>query len=332
MINPIDRVPLGRTGLEVSRLGIGGAPLGGLYSDISEDAASATVERALDLGVNLFDTAPLYGSGRSESRYGRVLPRHERSSFVISTKVGFALVPENPANEEVFFPFEKAPPQRPACDYSYDGAMRSFEESLKRFQLDHVDILYIHEPVGFYDETLKGAYLALRKLREQRLVRALGVAMNQAEMLIRFAEEAEFDCFQLAGRYTLIEHVPIQTFLPLCAAKQISVIIGSPYNSGILATGAKPGARYKYLDAPPDILEKVRRIETVCDRYSVPLKAAALQFPLAHPAVAAVIPGCRSAAEVEENYRMVSHPIPSEFWGELRECGLFPAEVPVPVA
>jgi D-threo-aldose 1-dehydrogenase len=204
--------------------------------------------------------------------------------------------------------------------------MRSIEESLKRLQLQHVDIVYIHEPDGFYDETMKGAYRALRKLREQGLVKAVGVAMNQAEMLIRFAKEAEFDCFQLAGRYTLLEHAPLKDFLPLCAAKKISVIIGSPYNSGILATGAKPGARYKYLDAPPDIVEKVRQIEAVCHRHSVPLKAAALQFPLAHPAVAAVIPGCRSAAEVEENFRMVSHPIPQEFWEEMRETNLIPSE------
>ena len=156
--------------------------------------------------------------------------------------------------------------------------------------------------------------------------------MNQSEMLIRFAHEAEFDCFQLAGRYTLLEHAPLKDFLPLCEANQISVIIGSPLNSGILASGSKPGARYKYLDAPSDVLETVRRIEDVCDHYFVPLAAAALQFPLAHPAVAAVIPGCRSAAEVEENFRMVSHSIPSEFWLELREKGLIPSEAPVPLA
>jgi D-threo-aldose 1-dehydrogenase len=324
------RARLGKTPLEVSRLGLGGAPLGGLYTDISENAASAAVERALALGINLFDTAPLYGSGKSESRYGRVLPRHQRSSFIISTKVGFSLVPENPAqDEDIFFPFENPPPLRPACDYSYDGAMRSLEESLKRLQLDRVDIMYIHDPVGFYDETMKGAYQALRKLRDQGVVGAVGAAMNQAEMMIRFAQEGEFDCFQLAGRYTLIEHAPLKDFLPLCAAKQISVIIGSPYNSGILATGAKPGARYKYLDAPPEILEKVRQIEAVCGRHSVPLKAAALQFPLGHPAVAAVIPGGRSAAEVEENHQMLSLPIPSEFWLELRETGLIPSEAPV---
>lgn len=317
--------------MKVTRLGVGGCPIGGLYVDMTEDAATRTIERAFALGLNFFDTAPLYGSGKSESRLGQVLFRHDRASFAIATKVGFALVPIDPnSNEEIFFPFQNAPPLRPACDYSYDGAMRSFEESLKRLHLDRVDVLHVHDPVDFYDETMKGALRALLELREQRLITAIGAAMNQSEMLVRFAHEGLFDCFLLAGRYTLLEHGALKELLPLCVQKNISVIIGGPYNSGILATGAESGAKYNYLDAPNDVLEKVRQITAVCHQYEVPLKAAALQFPLAHPAVAAVVPGCGSASEVEENFRMVAHSIPPDFWNELRRRGLLPAEAPIP--
>jgi D-threo-aldose 1-dehydrogenase len=330
-MNPTEKVSLGKTGVKVTRLGIGGCPLGGLYRDLSEEAATATVERALALGLNFFDTAPLYGAGKSESRLGRILAKHHRSTFVLATKVGFALVPIDPnANEEIFFPFENAPPLRPACDYSYDGAMRSFEESLKRLHLDHVDVLHLHEPAGFYDETMQGAFRALLKLREQGLITVLGAAMNQVEMLIRFAHEGGFDCFLLALRHTLLEHWAFKELLPLCAEKQISLIIGAPYSSGILATGAIPGAKYCYLDPPKDVLEKVRQIEAVCQDYSVPLKAAALQFTLCHPAVASVVPGCGSVSEVEENFRMLSYPIPSEFWSELQRRKLVPEQIFIP--
>lgn len=330
-MNPVKKVPLGRTALKVTRLGIGGCPIGGLYVDMTEDEATMTIERALALGLNFFDTAPLYGSGKSESRLGRVLLRHDRASFAIATKVGFALVPFDPnSNEEIFFPFQNAPPLRPACDYSYDGVMRSFEESLKRLHLDRVDVIHVHDPLDFYEETMKGALRALLELREQRLVTAIGAAMNQSEMLVRFAHEGLFDCFLLAGRYTLIEQGALNELLPLCAQKNISVIIGGPYNSGILATGAKSGAKYNYLDAPKEVLEKVRQIAAVCDQYAVPLKAAALQFPLSHPAVAAVVPGCGSVSEVEENFRMVAHSIPLELWTELRKRRLLPEEAPIP--
>jgi D-threo-aldose 1-dehydrogenase len=228
--------------------------------------------------------------------------------------VGFALVPiDANSNEEIFFPFQNAPPLRPACDYSYDGAMRSFEESLKRLHLDRVDVVHVHDPVDFYDETMKGALRALLELREQRLITALGAAMNQSEMLVRFAHDGFFDCFPLAGRYSLIEQGALKELLPLCALKNISVIVEGPYNSGILATGAKSGAKYNYLDAPSEVLERVRQIAAVCDQYAVPLKAAALQFPLSHPAVAAVVPGCGSATEVEENSRVETDSIRLEF-------------------
>jgi len=215
-------------------------------------------------------------------------------------------------------------------DFSYDGTMRSLEESLKRLGLDRVDIVYIHDPDEHYDEAIRGAYPALRKLRSEGVIGAIGVGMNQAGLLLRFAREGEFDCFLLAGRYTLIDHTGLVELLPLCVEKRVSVIIGGPYNSGILATGASPGALYDYERAPLPILDKVRKCEAACSRYGVPLKAAALQFPLAHPAVAAVIPGVRSLAEVEENFRMMSCPILRYFWAELRAEGVLPSEAPVP--
>ena len=195
-MNPIEKVSLGTTGVQVTRLGFGGCPVGGLYRDPGEDMSTATVERALELGVNFFDTAPLYGAGTSETRLGRILAGHPRSSFALATKVGFALVPIDPnSNEDIFFPFENAPPLRPANDYSYDGAMRSFEGSLKRLKLDYVNVLHIHEPADFYDETINGAFRALLKLREQGLIKALGAAMNQVEMPIRFVPPRGVDYF-----------------------------------------------------------------------------------------------------------------------------------------
>lgn len=330
-MNPLAKVQLGRTKLQVTRLGLGGAPLGGLYKDLSEEAATATVRRALELGINFFDTAPLYGCGKSEQRLGRGLAGVPRGSIVVATKVGYALFPQDAVRDEnVFFPFDNPPPLRPTFDFSYDAVMRSFEESLKRLSLDRIDILHIHDPDDHWEQAIQRGYPALHKLRTQGRIGAVGAGMNQAAMLARFAREGEFDCFLLAGRYTLIDHTALPELLPLCAQKRISIILGGPYNSGILATGARPGATFNYVAAPPELLEKVRRIEAVCAKYSVPLKAAALQFPLAHPAVAAVIPGARSVAEVEENFRLLSHPIPAEFWAELRQENLLPPEAPVP--
>lgn len=332
-MNPTDKIQLGKTKLWVTRLGLGGTALGGLYKDMSDEMATDTVRRTLDLGINFFDTAPLYGSGKSEMRLGRSLSGHARNSFVVATKVGYVLVPEDPAKDErIFFPFDNPPPLRPAFDFGRDAVMRSLEESLRRLNLDHIDILHIHDPDDHWEQAIKGAYPALHDLRSQGVIGALGAGMNQSELLVRFAREGEFDCFLLAGRYTLIDHTALHELLPLCTQKRTSIIIGGPYNSGILATGARPGATFDYVEASPEMLEKVSRIEGICARYAVPLKAAALQFPLAHPAVAAVIPGARSVAEVEENFRLLSHSIPGEFWAELREGKLLPPEVPVPEA
>lgn len=328
-MNPAQKVPIGKTGLRVTRMGMGGAALGGLYREVSDDSAAAAVDAALALGINHFDTAPLYGHGRSEHRMGEALRVRPRDSFVLSTKVGRLLAPAPSGAVQSPF-FERPAPFEPVFDFSYDGVMRSFEESLRRLGLDRVDILYIHDPDQNYDQALLGAYPALHKLRSERAVSAIGAGMNQAEMLARFAREGDFDCFLLAGRYTLIDHSGLAELLPLAEQKKISIVVGGPYNSGILAGGTLSGAMFNYQTAPPEIVEKVRNVEQVCARHSVSLKAAALQFPLAHPAVASVIPGARSAAEVQENFRLMSAPIPHDFWQELKAEKLLPEEAPIP--
>ena len=330
-MDPIAKLGIGRTDLKVTRLGFGGVPLGGLYRDVSEKEAEATVRRALDLGINYFDTAPIYGFGKSEIRLGRELATCSRDSIVVATKVGYTLVPDDgKPDEKVFHRFDNVPPLRPIFDYSYDGIMKTFAGSLQRLNLSYVDILNIHDPDDHWKEAIEIAYPALHKLRTEGVVRAIGVGMNQAEMLARFAREGDFDCLLVAGRYTLIDHTALRDLLPVCQSKHISVIIGGPYNSGILATGARPGATYNYVDASPAVIEKVAAIEAVCERHHVPLPAAALQFPLAHPAVAAIIPGARSAAEVERNVELLNLPIPKDFWKELQHLNLLPHETPVP--
>ncbi len=328
-MDPLAKVQLGKTNLRVTRLGLGGAPLGGLYQDVPEETVVATVRRALELGLNFFDTAPLYGHGKSEIRMGRGLAGRPADSRVLATKVGRVLVPVEAGKLEKD-EFDNPAPFKPVFDFSYDGVMRSFEESLKRLNVERIDILHIHDPDDHYEQAIKGAYPALEKLRAQGLIRAVGAGMNQAEMLARFARAGDFDCFLLAGRYTLIDHTGLKELLPLCVEKRIGIIIGGPYNSGVLATGARPGAKFNYADAPREVLEKVRRVEQVCARHKVPMRAAALQFPLAHPAVAAVIPGARSVGELEENFRLMSHAIPADFWAELRQEKIIPPEAPTP--
>lgn len=330
-MNPIEKVAIGKTDLKVTRLGFGSVPLGGLYDDPTEDIAGATVRRTLQLGINYFDTAPIYGFGKAETRLGRELAKCDRASIVVATKVGYTLVPdEGPKDSKVFHRFVNTPPLRPIFDYSYDGIMRTFAGSLQRLNLSRVDILNIHDPDHNWEDAIKVAYPAVHKLRSQGVVRAIGVGMCQAEMLVRFAREGDFDCFLLAGRYTLIDHTGLRELLPICEQKRISIIIGGPYNSGILATGAKPGATYDYVEATPAVMEHVAAIERVCERHNVPLKAAALQFPMAHPAVGAIIPGARSQAEVDENFSLLSMEIPNDFWEELRHARLLPPEAPTP--
>src|SRR6185312_4524724 len=233
--------------------------------------------------------------------------------------------------------FERAAPFEPRIDYSYDGIMRSFEDSIHRLGTDRIDILLLHDCdrrnhgdaySERFREAMAGAYKALLALREQGAVRAIGAGLNEWEACQDFAEAGDFDCFLLAGRYTLLDQGALHSFLPLCTRRGIGIILGGPYNSGILATGPVPGAFYDYAPASPAILERTRAIEAACARHGVPLAAAALQFPLSHPAVASVIPGARSPAEVEENLRLLARPIPSALWAELKTAGLLRADAP----
>ena len=327
-MDPLDLMEIGGTGLRVTQLGMGGAPFGGTAVDVTEGAALETVDRALRLGVGLFDTAPFYGVGKSEVFFGKALSGVDRSSFVLSTKIGRVLHSiDEPMKDSGWvkpFPFDWR------FDFSRDGVLRSLEQSLERLDTDHVDILLIHDPDDHHEQAVKEAYPALDELRSQGVVKAIGAGMNDWEPLAQFAREGDFDCFLLAGRYTLLDQSGLEELLPLCQERGISIILGGPYNSGILASDLGPEATYFYERTPSEVLDRARRIKSVCDRHGVPLKAAALQFGLAHPAVAATIPGAQSAAEVEENFNMVRHPIPADAWAELRDEGLIPEEAPTP--
>ena len=322
-MNGAATAPIGKTGVSVTRLGLGCAPLGGLYAAVSDEQARATVEQAWQLGVRTFDTAPLYGSGLSEERVGAALSSRVRDEFTLSTKVGRLLEAGGSADPI----FEGASAAAPVFDFSYDGALRSLESSLERLALDRVDIALIHDPDDHYDEALAGAYAALARLRSEGVVGAIGVGMNQAEALVRFALDADVDCFLIAGRYTLLDHAALGELLPICVERGIAVIVGGVFNSGILTGG---DGHFDYRPAPPELGARVRRLADVCARWDVPLPAAALQFPLGHPAVACVLAGCRSPAEVAEDVRLFELGLPSGLWDDLRAEGLLPGDAPVP--
>lgn len=281
---------------------------------MDDDEAYEAVEAAWQAGIRFFDTAPLYGHGLAEQRLGAVLRTKPREDFVISTKVGRLLragAPSEPGQA-----FKGTPPVNPVFDFSYDGTMRSVEESLKRLGLDRVDILLIHDPDNHFADALHGAYVALDRLRSEGTVKAIGAGMNQSEMLARFARQTDCDCFLLAGRYTLLDRGGASELLPLCLERGIAVIAGGVFNSGILADPG-PLARFNYAPATPDILEGARSIQETCRRHDVDVKAAALQFPLRNSAVRSVLTGCRSAAEVRENVRLFHAPIPDELWEDI---------------
>lgn len=300
--------------MKLGRLGLGTAPLGGLYEAVSDDEAHAVVEAAWQAGVRYFDTAPLYGHGLAERRLGAVLRDKPRDEFLLSTKVGRLLRADAPP--EPGQAFKGTPPLNPVFDFSYDATMRSVEESLRRLGLDRVDLLLIHDPDNHYAEASSGAYRALDRMRSEGTVKAIGAGMNQSEMLVRFAREADFDCFLLAGRYTLLDRSGERELLPLCEERGIAIIAGGVFNSGILAD-PRPGANFNYESAPPAIVERAIQMDAICRRFDVPLKAAAIQFPLRHPAVASVLTGCRSVAELNENVRMFNAKVPDELWREL---------------
>lgn len=332
--------PLGRTGLQAPILGLGGAPLGDLYELIPEGQALATIERAYEVGARLFDTAPLYGHGLSEHRMGHVLRQKPRDSYVLSTKVGRLLFPEDPARIERGT-FKGGLNFRAVYDYSFDGTLRVVEQSLQRLGIERIDIALIHD-VDIWThgsreayearlkEAIEGAYKALDRLRSEGVIKAVGVGVNEVEACLRFAHACRIDCFLLAGRYTLLEQGGLDDLLPLSREQGFSFLLGGPFNSGILATGPVPGAKYNYKDAPPEILERVRRIEAVCRRHGVPLAAAAIRFPLGHPQVASIVPGAVRPEEVERNAALIRTEIPADLWAELRHEGLLRPEAPVP--
>ena len=314
-------------GLEVTAIGLGTAPLGGLFSPVSDADAEATIERAWSLGVRFFDTAPLYGFGLAERRLGNFLRRRQRDSFAISTKVGRVLRPATAAAEDGHY--KGTPAERPQFDFSYDGVMRSVEESLARLGLDRIDVLLVHDPDEHYEDAVAGAFRALRRLRDDGTVKAIGAGMNQSEMLARFAEAAPVDCFLLAGRYTLLDQGALTTLFPVCRAKNIGIILCGIYNSGILANPGS-GAKFNYEDADPALVDRALALQALCRKHGTELKAAAVQFCMAHPAVTVALQGARTAAEVSDNIAMAGRLVPSAFWQELRERNMVDAAAPLP--
>jgi D-threo-aldose 1-dehydrogenase len=340
---PFELVDLGPSDVKVTRLGFGTAPIGGLYTPVLDDAAIAMVDHAWRIGVRYFDTAPLYGYGNAERRVGAGLSDRPRDGFAISTKVGRLVVPtdrlapdadvdrqERDGEEDAFY--RGTPPgARLIFDFSYDGVMRSIEESLQRLGLERIDILFIHDPDDHWQAAIDGAYPALHRLREQGVVRAIGAAMDQAQMLVRFAREGEFDAFLVAGRYTLLDQVGLEELLPVCRDKGIGVVIGGVMNSGILAD-PRPGSPFNYSPADAAWLGRAQRLKAVCDRHGVSLKAAAVQFVLAHPAVTTIVAGVRRPEHLDEYPMLMREPIPLDLWDEFRAEGLLPKEAPTPAS
>lgn len=323
-MDPTQPRRLGRSDIHVSALGLGTAPIGGLYEAVPESQARATVERAWEAGTRFFDTAPLYGHGLAERRLGAVLAQRPRDELVLATKVGRLL---RPGETETIF--HGIPPVQPVFDFSGPGIRRSLEESLERLGLDRVDIVHIHDPDDHADQALAESFPVLDELRREGVIRAVGAGMNQTQVLSRFAREADFDCFLVAGRYTLLDQSALDELLPLCVERGIGIIIGGVYNSGVLAR-PEVGATYDYAPAPAPVLERARALAAVCAAHDVPLMAAAIQFPFGHPAVASVLSGARSAAEVEQNERMARMSIPAALWDELKDRGLLAPNAPTP--
>lgn len=337
-MKPSTRAKFGRTNLEVTAFAFGAAPIGNFSRPIDETTSDAMVQRAWDAGVRYYDTAPMYGHGLSELRCGHSLRWKNRDDFVLSTKVGRLLKPRKRAEID-FSPWSNAAANEMVFDYSYDGAMRSFEDSLQRLALEKVDICFIHDIDVFTRGTeqpdvfrlaMDGTWKALSKLRDEGVVGAIGVGVNEWEVCYEALRQRDFDCFLLAGRYTLLEQEALDKFLPLCEERGAAVVIGGGFNSGILATGAIDGAKYNYTPAPPEILDRVRRIEKVCGEYSVPLPAAAMQFVVAHPAIPSFIAGTRTVDQLQKNLEWFSHPIPGDFWKELKRQNLIRENAPVP--
>ena len=306
-MNNLKMNQIGSSEIKVTDIGMGGAPL----VSTEESNAIETLQTAYNEGIRYFDTAPYYGTGISEIYFGKFLSSVKRNSFVISTKVGRLI-----ENQEIRF------------DYTREGILRSLDESLKRLNLDHIDIALIHDPDDHYRQALNESFPTLSDLKSQGIIKAIGCGMNQWQMLLEFANNADFDCFLLAGRYTLLDHSAMYSLMPKCLEKNISIILGGPYNSGILASDFKSESTYFYEPSPTKVTEKARLIKNVCDKYEVPLKAASLQFGLNHPSVVSTIPGPSNPNELKENLKMVNITINNDLWKELKDKKLIDLECP----
>ena len=320
---------LGRSAVPVSTLGFGGAPIGNLYSPVTDADAAAAVEVAWDCGVRYFDTAPHYGIGLAERRLGRALRDRPRESYTVSTKIGRLLVPDAEVSGEDPEGFVVPATHHRVWDFSRDGVLRSLEASLERLGLDRVDVLLIHDPDDHWPQAVGEAYPALAELRAAGVVGAIGVGMNQSAMLTRFVRETDVDVVLMAGRYTLLEQRALADLLPACEQRGVSVVAAGVFNSGLLAT-AVPGTTYNYHAVPPEVRARAGRLAAVCARHGVALPAAALHFPLGHPAVAGVLVGVRTAAEIQQHGQALAAPPPAALWAELRAEGLLAAQAPVP--
>jgi D-threo-aldose 1-dehydrogenase len=333
---------VGKTKVEITTLGLGGAPMGGFRATIPESEAVALTDAGYDAGIRYFDTSPYYGYGRSELRMGAALREKPRDDFVISTKIGRILHAMKPGEKPpADFRDNGLPGFAPVFDYSYDGVMRSLEHSHLRLGLSKIDIALVHD-VDFWttkdravlDQRFKtvmdSGFKALDELRKAGVIGAIGVGINESDTSLRFIQAGDFDCMLLAGRYTLLEQGGLEAFLPECVKRNVSVILGGPYNSGILTGGVKDDTTHDYAQAPRDLIDKARKIEAICKRHGVELGAAAMQFPLFHPALCAVIPGALSIREVRQNVERMSVKIPSELWSELKREKLLDPAAPTP--
>ncbi|MDN3254214.1 MULTISPECIES: aldo/keto reductase [Streptomyces] len=329
---PREQLPLrtlGRSGVPVTALGFGAAAIAGLYEEVGEDGAAATVEAAWAAGIRYFDTAPHYGLGLSERRLGAALRGKPRDAYTLSTKVGRLLEPHDGGGDDLAHGFAVPATHRRRWDFSADGVRRSLDDSLTRLGLDRVDLVLLHDPDDHAEQVFAQAYPALEEMRSQGVVRAIGAGMNQSRMLTRFVTDTDVDAVLCAGRYTLLEQGALEELLPAAEAAGKSVIVGGVLNSGLLADPG-PGARYDYAAAPEHLLRRAVRMRDVTRAHGVELRAAAVRFPLGHPAVASVLVGARSAAQVQDTAERYHRPIPGALWSALRERELLRADAPVP--
>ncbi|MDT0610394.1 aldo/keto reductase [Streptomyces lancefieldiae] len=321
---------LGRSTVPVTPLTLGAAALGNLFTAVADDQAEATVEAAWAAGIRSFDTAPHYGLGLSERRLGRALAGRPRTDYTVSSKVGRILVPcDRPGENDLAHGFAVPADHARVWDFTADGVRRSIEHSLTRLGLDRLDVALLHDPDDHAEAAFHEAYPALERLRSEGVVGAIGAGMNQTGMLTRFVTDTDVDVVLLAGRHTLLDHSGLSDLLPAAQERGVSVLAGGVFNSGLLAD-PRPGARYDYAPAPGHLLSRALRLRTVVERHGVSLRAAALHYPLAHPAVVGVLIGARSPEEVGDAAALMRRPVPSAVWDELKSEGLLPAQAPTP--